>query len=349
MKFLFPFHNIFSPCRLFSADCRLSVSGMALCLCLLMISTLCLIGGAGLTFSALNYAIVHNGQKKVQAFYAAEAGRQLAVAHLRQNPLWRGAGGSASGALSSGGAYTVTLSDTTDDGNGLYDSLLPAGYVSVDSIGEYMDATQKVACRMALRPGDMPAAFPKKAVLSSGSLFGALIARNNYGDEAPSLLRFGASLPEGNVSGLKAMAGDVLPHLDNGIFDAVLADMTSFWREGSADTFPNIVCIDGDLTLSGERTLRGIIYVGGSRVVLSGTVKVFGVIYAPKATHVAFENGRGSGEVVILGQVITGPGGVQISGDTVVVRLRNEYADAFNDVAGPTVRVSMVPGTWGWF
>ena len=328
--------------------------GMALVLCLLIMSTLCLIGGAALSVSVLNRKIVHNAAKQAQAFYIAEAGREAALARLKQDPLWRGDEEASPSSFRGGvdikglqGGYTGTLSDCTDDENGIYNALLPAGHVMVTCLGTYLDATQAVSCLVNMTPGGMnPAAFPQKAVISAGAVTGPIVTLNNFGIENSSLLLSGTTLPDANVAALKSFADAVFSSLDNETYDADLDGIDSFWRDSPADTHPHILYVQGDLDISGDRCLYGIIFVAGERVELSGQASVHGILYAPHANSISVVNTGDSGRLVGTGQFSTGPGGLQVTGNQVAVQLYHEYVDSFNEAAGSEVNTFMVSGSW---
>ncbi len=340
--------NTIQPCGAINSQ------GMALVLCLLLMTTLCLVGGAALSVSELNQKIVGNGARQVQALYLAEAGRELALAHLREEPLWRGdeseSPHSFSGTLevnSIPGTFRVVLSDCTADENGIFNALIPAGYVMVESAGTWGDAFQTVSCMARLRPLESSAAaFPNVAVLSSGSAAGPLTTLDDVGAENSLLLKTGAVLPVANAEGLQATAEIVLPCLDNDAWDAALGDLKSFWQDSPADTTPRILYVQGDVELSGDRQLYGIVFVSGKHIVFGDESCIHGVLYAPLATDVTIENTGASGRLFADGTIITGPGGIEITGNPVSVRLCEDYVDSFNIAAGAELDVSMFPGSW---
>ena len=328
--------------------------GMALVLCLLLMTTLCLIGGAALSVSGLNRKIVHNGYKQVQAFYVAEAGRQTALAHLMEDPLWRGEGSvpvtGFSGELDIdgvGGVYDLAMFDRTDDDIGIFNDLLPAGHVLVESAGAYLDALQTLSCLYRIRPAeDSAATFPPVAVMSAGPVTGPLTPLDDLGMENSLLLQDDTVLPGANTKALQAMAEMTFSSLDDDAWDAAGGDAGSFWIDAPADTLPRILYVQEDLELTGDRRLHGIVFVAGSRVVLEGDSEVVGILYAPNATSVTIQNTGASGRVVVDGQVIAGPGGIEATGNPVSVRLCPDFVDAFNFAAGPRWEVEMVPGSW---
>jgi hypothetical protein len=327
---------------------------MALILCLLLMTTLCLVGGAALSVSGLNQKIVHNGRKQAQAFYAAEAGRELAAAYLKKDPLWRGEGdlpvSGFQGTLDIEGlpgVYRVTMSDGTDDGNGLYIPHFPAGHVRVESAGACLDALQAVSCVFHITPAmDSVAAFPLAAVVSAGPVAETLTALDDLGVENESLIIAHASLPEANLKALQAMAEAVFPSFDNDAWDASQGGIASFWLDPPANTRPRITYIQGDLALSGSRELYGIVFVGGKNVALEGVSEIHGVLFAPFATSVSLETDGVSGRMVVDGQIIAGPGGIEVGGKPVSVRMCPDYTDAFNGAAGSNVEIGMLSGSW---
>ncbi len=324
---------------------------MAIVLCLLIMSTLCLIGGAALSVSGLNRKIVHNVTKQAQAFYIAEAGREMALARLRQDPLFRGDEDSSyQGGVDIGvirGTYFGTFSDCTDDENGIYIAQLLPGHVMVSCLGTYLDAVQTLSCLVSMTPeGTDPAMFPQKAVISAGDVTGPVTTLNNFGVENSSLILADTPLPDANITALRAFADLVFPSLDNETYDAALGGISSFWRDHPADTRPHIVYVQGNLNLSGERRLYGIIFVAGDRVALSGKASVHGILYAPYANGITVVNTGDSGRLVGMGQFAAGPGGVRVTGNQVTVQLHYEYIDSFNEAAGSEIEINMVSGSW---
>jgi len=305
----------------------------------------------------LNRKIVHNGHKQIQAFYTAEAGRQTALVHLMEDPLWRGEGSipisGFSGGLDIGGiegVYDVTMFDRTDDEIGIFNALLPAGHVMIESAGIYLDSLQTVSCLFRITPVEgSVAACPLAAVVSSGSVSGPLTPLDELGMENSLLLHTNVVLPEANKKALRAMAEMTFSSLDDDAWDAMLGAAGSFWMDAPADTQPRILYVQDDLELSGERRLYGIVFVAGSQVVLEEDSGIVGVLYAPNAAGVTIQNTGASGRVVVDGQIIAGPGGVEVTGNPVSVRLRLDFVDAFNLTAGPRWEVKMVSGSWTGF
>lgn len=330
-------------------------SGMALVLCLLLMTTLCLIGGAALGISGLNHRIVRNGTTQAQAFCVAEAGRELALAYIREDPVWRGGAVPASGIFDGGffidgieGTFNVSLSDCTADGNGFYNELLPPGYVLLETTGTWMDALQTVSCIVRITPKEgTEASFPHAVVISSGSITGPLVPLDELGDEDTMLLKAPVVLPEANMEGLRAMAEMAFSSLDNDDWDDALSDTTSFWLDSPADTRPRILYIQGDLEISGDRQLYGIVFVEGKHISLEGESGIQGVLYAPNATDISVQNTGASGRIAVSGLFITGPGGLAVSGNQVSFQHNPDYVNAFNIVAGSEVTVDMVSGSWG--
>jgi hypothetical protein len=334
----------------------LNHQGIALMLCLLLMATLCLVGGAALGVSGLNRQIVHNGTKQARAFYVAEAGRQTALACLKEEPMWRGdepITGSFVGGLAINdvqGAFDVSVSDCTADENGKYNAFLPAGHVLLESTGGWGDASQTVSCIAIISPAEASAAsFPHMAVVSTGPISGALTALGDLGDENPMLIQSPAVLPAANTSGLKAMAEFAFSSLDDDAWDAALDDINSFWLDAQAEARPRILSVEGDLKISGERQLYGVVFVGGREVYIGGEAGIEGVLYAPNATNVTIDNTGASGRTVVNGLIVVGSGGVTVSGNPVSIQCCPDYVDAFRIAAGSEVNVEVAPGAWTSF
>jgi len=329
-------------------------SGMALLLCLLMITTLCLVGGAALSVSGLNQKIVHNGAKQIQAFYLAEAGKELARSYLQDDPLWRGTGGTPvsefSGKLAVNGRegfFNVTLSDCTADDNGMFNPLIPAGHILVKSTGTWMDASQLVSCIVRFRPVESStAAFPLAAVISSGTISGTLVTLDEMERENGLLLQDETVLPTANENALKALADMAFVSLDDESFDAALSGIGNFWRDAPADTRPYIFYVQDDLKITGNRQLHGVVVVAGSKVLLEEESGVQGVLYAPNATNVSVYNTGASGRTAVTGLLVAGSGGVTISGNPISAQCCPDYVVAFNFAAGSQVTIDVVSGSW---
>ncbi|MBW2367673.1 MAG: pilus assembly PilX N-terminal domain-containing protein [Deltaproteobacteria bacterium] len=332
--------------------------GMALVLCLMIMSTLLMIGVAAHSLSHLNQKIVFNYTKQLQAFYMAEAGLELAMVQLKQDPLWRGddvdGPGTFAGQMDLGialGDYRVVISDRIDDGQGLYDDTLPASVVGLAITGTARDATAQLGCLVSVSAAvGPPADSPRKAVVTAGPVTGnggqPIRGIDDQGRPGDRMIDADAGMPTVNLGSLAAMASGFFPSLDNQQADQALAGQTSFWRDPPTNTVPNIIHVKGDLSLSGDRMLGGIIFVEGERVSLSGDARINGVIYAPNAISFVIDVAGDSMQPVVTGQIIAGAGGIQVIGTSPVVQLVGEYVDAFNEAAGPQVEIEMVAGSW---
>lgn len=334
----------------------LNSHGMAIVLCLLLMTTLCLIGGAALSVSELNRKIVGNGTRQVQAFYAAEAGRQSALAHLQANPMWRGNKSKPPsfyktfGIKGIQGTFHVVLSDCTADENGIFNALLPAGCIMMKSTGTWRDASQTVFSMVRLSPMENSAAtFPQVALISSGSAGGPLTVLDDLGSENSLMIQTGIALPEANEEGLTAMAERAFPALDNDSWDEALSGIDSFWQDSPVNTKPRILYVQGDLAISGHRKLYGIVFVEGKHITLEDESEVRGVLYAPFATSVKIQNAGAPGRLAVAGMVATGRGGLEITGNALSIQLYPDYVDAFNTAAGSKVNIDLVPGSWTTF
>ena len=335
--------------------------GMALLITLLIVMVLSTVGMSSMLVSATDSKIAANYKKQAQAFNLAEAGIQRAVATLRDDVLWRGdettnpqtstvtpsVGGTP-------GTVTVTLTDSTNDGNGIYDGLLPAGYVKLVSEAGFADSFQRIEALVRLTPdGSTTANSPAAAVITTGPNTGSGIhvvnGFDNDGIFNPSfILDNQPSLPTVNQDALRAFADFSFGSVGNTELDTTLAVQTDFFKDAPLDTRPWVIHATGNLYISGNRTLYGIIFVEGTTVTLSGAVRVKGVIYAPNATVSTTINGGGSpGDQPVMGQVICGTGGVHASGNHADVQYVKDYVDAFNNLAGDKVIVDIV--SWRQF
>jgi len=327
-----------------------SEKGSAMVITLLSLAVLSAIGTGALFVSSVNQSITGNYRKQAQAFYVAEAGLNKAIASIKNNIAWRGdstgsnvsQGNMVIGSITAD--YTVTSYDAANPEPGA--PPLPGGYVKFISRGNFSDSTQTVESIVSFAPdGGSNADSPSKAVITSGGNTGSgphII--NGYDDDGnldPSMVDTYATLPTVNQDALKAFADFSYVNLSGEI-----SGQTDFFKDAPNDTQPYIIYVSGDLTLSGNKNLYGIIFVEGS-VTLSGSVRIHGVIYAPNATVNTTINGGGSpGDQPVMGQVISGVGGVHASGNHADVQLVQEYVDAFNNYGGAIVDVTTAPGSW---
>jgi|GEM_PF-1882596 Tfp pilus assembly protein PilX len=334
-------------------------NGSALIICLLSLAVLSALGTAALMVSTTNQTIAGNYRKQSQAFFVAEAGLQFALAAIKDDITWRGNTTSSTtrddmviGNITA--SYTVTTYDASNDAYGIYDPLIPGGYIKIVSEGVFQDSTQTVETMVSLSPDDTSviADSKDKAVITSGGNTGSGIhVVNGYDDDGnldtSGMVETYATLPTVNQNALKTFADFSFSSLGNGEVDSDLSVQSDFWKDPPKNTQPYIIHVSGNLSVGGNRHIYGIVFVEGSSVVLSGSVRVHGVIYAPNATFTTTINGGGSpGDQPVMGQVISGTGGVHASGNHADVQLVQDYVDAFNNFGGAVVNVNPAPGSW---
>ena len=333
-------------------------NGSALIICLLSLAVMSALGTAALLVSTTNQTIAGNYRKQTQAFYVAEAGLEFALAAIKNDMTWRGnttssttIGDMVIGSVTA--SYTVTTHDASNDGYGIYNPLIPVGYIKLVSEGVFMDSTQTVETMVSISPDHNSIINDSryKAVITSGGNTGSGIhVVNGYdddGNEASDMVETYTTLPTVNQDALKTFADYSFSYLDNTEVDVSLSGQTDFWKDPPTNTQPYIIHVSGNLYIGGSRDVYGIVFVEGSSVVLSGSVRIHGVIYAPNATVTTTINGGGSpGDQPVMGQVISGTGGVHAAGNHADVQLVKEYVDAFNNIGGPIVIVNPVPGSW---
>jgi hypothetical protein len=336
-----------------------SRKGSVLVLCLMVLAVLsvfCLWAGK---IASLNQKTAFNHVRQLQSLYLAEAGIDLSLAAIRENPLWRGDDPAMAPAVRGTldlkgvkGTYSITICDATDDGNGKWDSRLPGGMLILLSEGACAEAYQSLSCRIKLSPStEKTDVSPRIAVISAGDITvaggtQAISGLDEGGHENITMIRGNTVFPKMNAAALKAMADEIVGMLDDEVFPECLSTRNTFWRDSPADKRPYITCVTRDMILSGDKTLYGIFFVEGDRVSLSGEVRLNGVLYAPNAQEVTIPGEDGFGSPSIRGQVVAGAGGVKSTGGAMGVRLVGEYVEAFSDVGGAPVVVSIVPGSW---
>jgi len=209
-----------------------------------------------------------------------------------------------------------------------------------------------VECFVELTPDDTSTAnAPKKAVITSGANSGSgshiVNGYDDLGNPDPTMIETFTTLPSVNQDALRAFADYSFDELGNNEVDNYLSGKTSFWKDPPANTQPWIIHVAGDLKVSGNRYVFGIIFVEGDEVDIAGSARIHGVIYAPNATISTEIHGGGNpGDQPVMGQIIAGTGGVYARGNHADVQLVEEYVDAFNNFGGDIVDVEVVSGSW---
>ena len=325
--------------------------GSALIISLLTIAVLSAIGINALNVSTIDQKISGNYRKQAQAFYMAEAGLQRGIAEIKKDVSYRSdtTDNITIGAIT--GNYAVKICDATNNGETACAPLIPSGYIKLISQGNFNDSTQTVESLVSLTPNDgSNANSPHKAVITSGDNTGSgthvVTGYNDEGNADEDMVETFTTLPDVNQEALKAFADFSFSSLENSEVDNALSVQTDFWKDPPTDTKPYIIHVTGNMSISGSRHVYGIIFVEGI-VTLSGSVRVHGVIYAPNAYIETTINGGGTPwDQPVMGQVISGDGGVKASGNHADVQLVKEYVDAFNNYGGDLVDVNIVDGTW---
>ncbi len=333
-------------------------NGSALIICLLSLAVLSALGTAALMVSTTNQTIAGNYRKQSQAFYVAEAGLQYALAAIKDDMTWRGDTSYSTtrddmiiGNITA--SYEVTTYDSSNDSYGVYDTLIPGGYIKLVSEGVFQDSTQTVETMVSISPDDTSviADSKDKAVITSGGNTGSGIhVVNGYDDDgnlASDMVETYATLPTVNQDALRTFADYSFSSLTNTEVSNSLSGQTDFFKDAPQNDQPYIIHVSGDVSIGGSSDVYGIIFVEGTSVVLSGSVRIHGVIYAPNASITTTINGGGSpGDQPVMGQVISGTGGVHASGNHADVQLVQDYVDAFNNFGGAVVNVDPAPGSW---
>jgi hypothetical protein len=342
------------------AQCLLgSQKGSALIICLLSLAVLSALGTAALMVSTTNQTIAGNYRKQSQAFFVAEAGLQKAIAELKNDMAWRGEttidveingvvvvvpaseGNMVIGNITAG--YTVKIFDTGKD------ATLPGGHIRLISEGAFQDSRQTVESIVRFSPDpDFKANSPPSALVSSGKNHAkgthVINGYNNDGvKDSDSMVLTEQYLPDVNQDALKTFA-DI-------IIEGDLTDNpgpTDFWKDPFNDPpeRPYIIHVTGDLNLSGNVQVYGVIFVEGE-VSITGSARVVGVVYAPNATQTIEIKGAGSpDDQPVVGQLISGTGGVQPAGNHGDVQYVKAYVDAFNNFGGEKLNIDEAPGSW---
>lgn len=335
--------------------------GSVLVICLMVLVVLCVLCLWSQKLASINRKTAFNHVGQLQAYYLAEAGFDLAMEAIRENPLWRGndTGDAlpAKGTISldgMAGYYAVTVYDATDDENGKWDSNLQGGMLTIMSEGFRDEFYQVFSCNIRLTPSlKKVAASPRIAIISAGEVTvsggkAALTGLNELGQDDPFMIQKNTPLPKVNQIALKAMADVVFVNLDDAAFDARLSARDSFWRDPLEKTVPYVIWISGDLTLSQNRVLYGIVFVEGERAILTGEAHIDGIIYSPNAkeTLIPGQKDGGFGVPSVKGQVITGIGGVKSTSAAIGVQLDCQYVEALNNMQGEILEAAIVSGSW---
>jgi hypothetical protein len=342
--------------------------GFVLVLCLIVIAVLSLVGGSALMISATNQQIVMNYKKQTQAFNVSEAGLQFGLARVRSNPLWRGDETAnpqtRTEYMFTGdvlGWYTLYTYDRTDDNNGIYDPLVPAGYVKLVSEGRIPDAQQRIEIFVQLIPDPtVTVDVDDKAIITSGgnSSPQSVHGYDPYGNEDDAnMVDLNTTLPTVDQDGVRALADFSFDELTDTEVENVLQEdppstaaptpQVDFWKDPGTETKPWVIHVKGDLDISGDFILYGIIFVEGGIVNIRGKSRVHGIVYAPNAT--VFTKIRGGGAPnaqPVMGQVIAGDGGVVADGEHADVQLIPAYVEAFRNLGGDVNTAEIADGSW---
>jgi hypothetical protein len=326
-------------------------TGSALIICLLSLAVLSALGTAALMVSTTNQTIAGNYRKQSQAFFVAEAGLQKAIAELKNDMTWRGETTVDTVPASEGdmlignitAEYTVKIFDTGTD------TTLPGGHIRLISKGEFQDSRQTVESIIRFSPDpNFKANSPSTAVVTSGENHAkGTHVINGYDNDGvkntDDMVLTEQYLPDVNQNALKAFAditieGDLTYN----------PGPTDFWKDPFNDPpeRPYIIHVTGDLDLSGNVHVYGVLFVEGE-VRITGSARVIGVVYAPNTSDITEIKGAGkASEQPIMGQLICGPGGIQPAGNHGDIQLVQPYVDAFNKFGGEKLNVDEVPGSW---
>ena len=194
-------------------------NGSVLVLCLMVLAVLGVLCLWAVKVASLNFKTACNHVRQLQSLYLAEAGIDLALAAIRKNPLWRGDDPGLTPATKGTldlkgvkGTYAITIYDATGDGNGIWDSRLPGGMLTLFSEGACAEAYQSVSCRIKLSPStEKTDVSPKIAVISAGDITvsggtPALAGLDELGRDDISMIRGNTVLPRMNQTAFKVMA-----------------------------------------------------------------------------------------------------------------------------------------------
>jgi hypothetical protein len=239
--------------------------------------------------------------------------------------------------------YTVKIFDTGKD------ATLPGGHIRLISEGAFQDSRQTVESIVRFSPDpNFKANSPPSAVVTSGKNHAkgthVINGYNNDGViDSDDMVLTEQFLPDVNQNALKAFAditieGDLTGN----------PGPTHFWKDPFNDPpeRPYIIHVTGDLDLSGNVQVYGVIFVE-REVNITGSARVIGVVYAPNATEITEIKGAGSQEdQPVMGQLICGPRGVQPAGNHGDVQYVKPYVDAFNKFGGEKLNVDPIPGSW---
>lgn len=347
--------------------------GFALVLCLIVIAVLSLVGGSALMLSSTNQHIVTNYRKQVMAFNVAEAGLQFGLARIRDNILWRGDENTNPQTRveymytgSTLGWYVLHTYDGTDDNNGTYDPLIPAGFVRLVSEGRIPDAYQRIQVFVELIPDPtVKIDVDDKAIITTGPNLGSgthvVNGYDSFGNlDTDNMVAPFTDLPTVNQDALIGLADFSFDQLtDTEVSNVLQADpsttdaptpQTDFWKDPPKDTKPWIIHVEGNMDLHGNFTVFGIIFVEGSTVEIRGNARVHGIIYAPNATvRTSIRGGGTPWDQPVMGQVLCGSGGVWAAGNHADVQLVPEYVEALRNLGGDVVDAEIATGSWKQF
>jgi len=252
---------------------------IALVIGLILTAVLTTLGAAMISRSLSEYNLARKQVENTQAFWLAEAGVNKALKILRDDYNSLSIRNVSFGA----GGYAVAIVNNLDGSR----TVTSSGFIPTSGITRVIEANM---VRFSTTPPDFfgNAIYSADNVDLNGSFdvigkirYAAALARNGSGTVSDTITRDPSINPLARLSFAQLRA---LSQSQGNYHDAAHLSgpfPTGFWFN-QASGIPNVVFLEGNLTLSGKVTAGGFFVVGGEvtyNATISGNVSVDGAIY----------------------------------------------------------------------
>jgi hypothetical protein len=197
---------------------------------------------------------------------------------------------------------------------------------SIASSGDIKMVVQS-NCLNAQRELQIEAAFvgfADRAIITTSTVSGIGAKDSNFVDNSRKLAQRVDSIPTINLAGLKAIATTLAGNRTFNSSDYPVAPNNKFFKTGST---PNVTYVTGNLEVKGNSCLYGIWIVDGS-VTISGTPRIYGVLYLPNVTSTIVNGGGTKSESVVTGAIVS-HGSITGNAKDLSVSHKPTYMNAF--------------------
>lgn len=183
-------------------------------------------------------------------------------------------------------------------------------------------STVQIVITKPLPPIPPPPQLDTMAIYTTGTITN-VTPQDSAGNSKSWLMKQNAdSIPTIRINDLIALS-NTQGHTKIGNWSAPDYWCGSYWNSPGV---PNVTYVQGNMSVSGSRTVYGIFVVTGT-VTLNGNCNVIGVVYLPNQTSSIF-HGSGSQDDSVEGGVIS-HGNISGTGNHVNVKNKKTYMQAF--------------------